>query len=66
MAWQTIDDAPECEEVWTKIHDQYGVRNVARLTRRGPLWFTEPTYGMYVYYAPTHWARDIPDADRFR
>jgi hypothetical protein len=48
--------APEGKEVWTKIDDKDGERNVAKLTRRGNLWFTDPKYGMYVYYRPTHWA----------
>ena len=32
--------APEKQEVWTKIDDKDGERNVAKLTRRGNLWFT--------------------------
>lgn len=47
--------APENEEIWTKIDDANGERNVAKLTRKGNLWFTEPVGGMYVYYTPTHW-----------
>jgi len=49
--------APEGEEVWTKIDDEHGERNIAKLTRRGNLWYTDPdpTKGMYVYYTPTHW-----------
>lgn len=53
--WQPIETAPQNQEVWTKIDDENGVRNEAKLTRHGTLWFTEPTGGMYVYYAPTHW-----------
>jgi hypothetical protein len=50
--------APENEEIWTKIHDDGGEpRNIAKLTRRGNLWFTDPKGGMYVYYIPTHWHR---------
>jgi hypothetical protein len=50
--------APENEEVWTKIDDERGERNVAKLTRKGNLWFTDPyDGGMYVYYTPTHWRR---------
>jgi len=49
--------APENEEIWTKIDDSYGERNIAKLTRKGNLWFTEPQGGMYVYYSPTHWHR---------
>lgn len=60
--WDLIADAggwraPEKEEIWTKIDDEHGVRNVQKLTRRGSLFFTEPTGGMYVYYVPTHWHR---------
>jgi hypothetical protein len=61
MWWEPIADAagylaPQCEEVWTKIDDDHGERNVQKLTRRGNLWFTDPEGGMYVYYTPTHWA----------
>lgn len=51
--------APENEEVWTKIHDERGERNVAKLTRKGNLWYTATPIGggMYVYYTPTHWHR---------
>lgn len=55
--WQPISLAPVNEEVWTKIDDEDGERNVAKLTRKGNLWFTEPVGGMYVYYQPTHWRR---------
>jgi len=61
--WQPIADAggwlaPDKEEVWTKIDDDGGERNITKLTRRGNLWFTEPDgTGMYVYYTPTHWHR---------
>ena len=50
-------EAPEREEVWTKIDDEHGERNVAKLTRFGNLWYTDPdtSKGMYVYYSPTHW-----------
>lgn len=60
--WKPIADAggylaPEKREVWTKIDDGSGVHNVAKLTRRGNLWFmsTADSVGMYVYYTPTHW-----------
>lgn len=56
-AWNEIATAPVNEEVWTKIDDEHGERNVAKLTRKGWLWFTEPEGGMYVYYLPTHWCR---------
>lgn len=60
--WQPAYDgngwlAPADEEIWTKIDDAGGERNVAKLTRKGNLWFTEPEGGMYVYYTPTHWHR---------
>ena len=53
--WQTIDTAPENVEVLTKIDNADGCRNERTLTRKGNLWFTHPTDGMYVYYRPTHW-----------
>lgn len=40
--------------VETKIDDDKGCRNEARLKRRGRLWFF-PDDSMYVYYTPTHW-----------
>lgn len=43
--------------VWTKIHDEHGERNVAKLKRCGRLWFSEDGR-MYVYYTPTHWSED--------
>lgn len=48
---------PEGQEVLTKIDDEHGERNVAKLTRRRSLWYTDPDpkKGMYVYYTPTHW-----------
>lgn len=62
--WKPIADAsgylaPDKEEVWTKIDDDHGERNVAKLTRRGNLWFTDTNdgVGVYVYYTPTHWRR---------
>lgn len=60
MDWQPISLAPAGEEVWTKIDDGNGERNVAKLTRQGRLWYTDldPSKGMYVYYTPTHWRRD--------
>lgn len=58
--WNSIETAPEHVEVWTKIDNEYGERNVAKLTRKGRLWFTHPTDGMYVYYSPTHWKTAAP------
>jgi len=62
--WEPIADAggwlaPADQEVWTKIDDDRGERNVAKLTRRGNLWYTDfdPNKGMYVYCMPTHWHR---------
>jgi hypothetical protein len=68
MNWQptAIDDrwnAPEGIELMTKIDDGHGERNVARLTRRGNLWFTDPKDGVYVYYTPTHWKPTINDGE---
>ena len=45
---------PERTTVLTKIDDEHGVRNEARLRRSGRLWFFEDG-SMYVYYTPTHW-----------
>jgi len=55
--WQPIETAPMNEIIWTKIHDEAGERNVARLYRNSNLWFF-PDSSMYVYYTPTHWRRD--------
>jgi hypothetical protein len=47
---------PDGEELLTKIDDDHGARNEAKLTRFGNLWHTGPTQSsMYVYYTPTHW-----------
>ena len=54
--WQPINLAPAGEEVWTKIDDDHGERNVAKLTRHGNLWWINGRE-MYVYYTPTHWRR---------
>lgn len=55
--WYRIESAPEHREVWTKTDDEvFGVSNERWLTRRGNLWFTHSTGGMYVYYTPTHWS----------
>lgn len=45
---------PENIVVETKIHDEKGWRNDAKLKRKGNLWFL-PDGSMYVYYTPTHW-----------
>jgi len=55
--WQEISTAPEREVVLTKIHDEHGERNEALLKRIGNLWFL-PDGSMYVYYTPTHWAKE--------
>jgi hypothetical protein len=59
--WQSIESAPLNVEVWTKIDDENGERNVQTLVgkQREPgktrtLWWT-PDGSMYVYYTPTHW-----------
>ena len=40
--------------VWTKIHDETGIRNEQELRRSDNLWCL-PDRPMYVYYTPTHW-----------
>ena len=57
VEWFDIDTAPENEVVLTKIDDADGVRNVTTLKRRGRLWWFADG-SMYVYYSPTHWARE--------
>lgn len=57
--WQLINSAPAGEDVWTKIDDKDGERNVQKMKRIGNLWYInhgEPN-SMYVYYSPTHWHR---------
>jgi hypothetical protein len=54
--WNTIETAPAEEEIWTKIDDKDGERNVQKLIRSRHLWWV-PGKMMYVYYAPTHWHR---------
>lgn len=54
-SWQRIESAPEHREVWTRIADDHGERNVRTLVRQGNLWFY-PDKSMYVYYTPTHWS----------
>lgn len=49
-------------EVLTKIDDERGCRNEAKLRRQGNLWFipgdcNNPGHAMYVYYTPTHWGK---------
>ena len=51
---QRAEDAPENVVLETKIDDENGCRNVAKLKRIGGLWWT-PDGEMYVYYRPTHW-----------
>ncbi len=46
--------------VETKIDDDKGERNVAKLIRQGALWFF-PDMSMYVYYRPTHWRDTTPN-----
>jgi hypothetical protein len=52
--WKLIESAPDGVEVWTKIDDGEGIRNVQTLKRLGRLWYF-PDGSMYVYYQPTHW-----------
>lgn len=52
---KTINELPEEGiVVETKISDENGERNYARLKRHGNLWFLADG-SMYVYYRPTHW-----------
>lgn len=51
--WKPIETMPEGREVWTRIYDDKGERNVQKLRREGRLYFGG---NMYVYYQPTHWA----------
>ena len=44
---------PEGVTVLTKIEDQAGIRNEAKLSRRGRTWLFQN--GMTVPYIPTHW-----------
>lgn len=44
---------PENQPVLTKIEDRSGIRNEAKLTRRGRTWHF--LNGMTVPYIPTHW-----------
>ena len=57
LRWIRTTDSlpPDRTEVWTKLDDKLGVRNVQTLRRRGNLWF-HPDDSMYVYFTPTHWA----------
>ena len=58
--WKPIETAPEGKAVLTRINDQHGIRNEAKLVRQGRLWFF-PDFTMYVYYAPTEW-KEAADA----
>jgi len=66
LDWKRCSDeqAPLDVEVMTKIDDALGCRNEQTLTlhRRSPegrpIWFL-PDLSMYVYYTPTHWARNL-------
>lgn len=52
---RTMDRLPEeGVVVETIISDAEGLRNDAKLKRRGNAWFF-PDDSMYVYYTPTHW-----------
>jgi len=52
--WLAAQEAPEDVVVETKIDDQYGVRNIQEMKRRGNMWWY-PDGSMYVYYTPTHY-----------
>jgi hypothetical protein len=63
---RTVDSLPrENVVVLTKIDDVHGLRNEARLKRRGNLWFL-PDDSMYVYYTPTHWTDVTTEAAPLR
>lgn len=52
--WEKITDSiiiPE-GDLYTKIDDEDGVRNVCTLTFKSGRWWTG---NMYIYYQPTHW-----------
>lgn len=49
---------PENKIVLTKIDDGKGCRNETLLYRQGNLWFLADG-DMYVYYTPTHWAKEL-------
>lgn len=53
----------EGEEVFTKIDDENGCRNITSLVHQGSLWFL-PNGSMYVYYSPTHW-KPMTEAEHF-
>lgn len=57
--WISVRDRrpPEGVPVLTKIDDGRGVRNEQSMVLRGNLWWF-PDGSMYVYYTPTHWARE--------
>lgn len=54
--WQSTKHSAPADGtvVDTKIDDDKGRRNEARLKKLGRLWYTEDG-AMYVYYTPTHW-----------
>ena len=53
--WKCKDKLPpQGEVVKTKIEDENGKRNEAKLYLKGNLWWMEDG-SMYVYYTPTHW-----------
>lgn len=56
IKWKRTDYILPDEDivVETKISDEYGERNHAKLKRIGNLWFVADC-SMYVYYKPTHW-----------
>ena len=47
---------PQGEEVLTRIVDQHGTRNRARMRLDGAVWVLV-TLGVPVSYEPTHWRR---------
>lgn len=64
----TSTEPPISLPVKTRIDDGKGVRNEAILKRggaNGNLWFFEDD-SMYVYYRPTHYVPDSPEAQAER
>lgn len=47
---------PKNEPLMTKISDEKGDRNEQILILKDNLWWTKDLK-VYVYYAPTHWAK---------
>ncbi len=57
LIWRSVKVAqpPSNVVLRTKIDDERGVRNEAKLIFSNNLWWFEDK-SMYVYYEPTHWS----------